>query len=93
MQQALSFVRQARDGAAANDLIPRNPCDGVKAPTAQPKTDDIPTAEEAEAIIAAAAEDRIGALAYLALRCGMRSGELRACGGRWATSTATARTW
>jgi integrase len=80
MGQALSLLRQAMAEAVANDIIMRNPCEGVSAPVGKPKTDDIPTPEEAEAIIAASADDRLGVLARLALRYGMRNAEMRGLG-------------
>lgn len=81
MQSALTLLRLACAEAVGNDILVRNPCDGVKAPAEKPKTDDIPTPEESERIIAASEGDRLGLLAYLALRCGMRNAELR--GLRW----------
>jgi integrase len=79
--QALTLLRQAMAEAVASDMLIRNPCDGVKAPTPQAKTDDTPTAEESRALLEAAEEDRLGAMAVLVLKYGLRQGELR--GLRW----------
>jgi integrase len=84
LQQALGLLRQAMAEAVANDLVLRNPCDGVKAPPEKPKVDDIPTPEESDRIIDAAEGDRLAPLPRLALKRGLRNAELR--GLRWSLS-------
>lgn len=79
--QALTLLRQALDFAVSDDMLVKNPCDGVKAPTPKAKTDDTPTEDEAKALLAAAQAERNGAMAHLVLTYGLRQGELR--GARW----------
>jgi integrase len=65
------------------NLIPRNPADAVKAPTASSKEMHPLSASEARRLLNAAreADDRLEALYVLALHTGMRRGELLAL--RW----------
>lgn len=66
------------------NLIPRNPADGVKAPTPVPKEMRPLSAPEARRLLEAARDDRIEAFYVLALHSGMRRGELIEDGKRLA---------
>ena len=76
-QTTLATLRQALRWAVAADLIPRNPAEHVSGPRqATAKIDDTLTAAEAHAVLEAAEGDDLEALVWLALRYGMRLGEL-----------------
>lgn len=73
----LDTLRQALRWAVAADLIVRNPAEHVTNPrTPVAKIDDTLTAEEAKAVLAAAEGDELEALVWLALKYGLRLGEL-----------------
>lgn len=73
----LETFRTALRWAQSADMIARNPAEHVsiaRAPTA--KVDDALTAEEAAAVLEAAQGDELEALVWLAVKYGMRLGEL-----------------
>ncbi len=73
----LETFRTALRWAQSADMIARNPAEHVsiaRAPTA--KVDDALTAEEAAAVLKAAEGDELEALVWLAVKYGMRLGEL-----------------
>jgi integrase len=72
----LTRLRQALRFAYEDGAIVRNVAEGVTAPAYEPKTDDTPTVEESEAILAAAEGDRLQLLAWLNLKYGNRQAEL-----------------
>jgi integrase len=79
----LATLRQALRWAVGADLIVRNPAEHVTVKRSAVRVDDTLTAEEAKAVLAAAAGDEeFGALWWLALTYGVRIGELMAL--RWA---------
>lgn len=78
----LSTLRQALDWAVGAELIARNPAATVKATkTATARTDDTLTADDAQAVLKAAEGHELYALVWLALKYGLRIGELLAL--RW----------
>jgi integrase len=73
----LETLRQALRWAVAADLIARNPAEHVTNPrTPIAKVDDTLTGEEAKAVLVAAEGDELEALVWLALKYGLRLGEL-----------------
>lgn len=81
-QYARAVLRRALRWAEQNGLVIRNVAALVDGPKkGGTKLDDALDAAGAEAVIAAAAPHRLGALAVLALRLGLRKGELLAL--RW----------
>jgi integrase len=79
----LATLRQALRWAVGADMIVRSPAEYVKGPKLSPvKVDDTLLAEEAKAVLAAAATDvELGAFWWLAVAYGLRIGELMAM--RW----------
>lgn len=76
-QTTLATLRQALRWAVAAGLIARNPAEHVSGPrTTAAKVDDALTADEAAAVLSAAAGDDLEALVWLALKYGLRLGEL-----------------
>lgn len=69
-------LSQALEQAVRWNLLPRNPCAGVTPPRPVANEMAVWTAEEANALLAATAEDPMHALFVLALSTGMRQGEL-----------------
>ncbi len=76
VQKMHHVVHKVLDQALKWNLIPRNPSDGVKAPTPMPKEMHPLSAQKARQLLAAARGDRFEALYVLAVHTGMRSGEL-----------------
>lgn len=74
--QARTVLRRALAHAQRTDLVTRNAAALAEPPKANGLPRDALTAEEAAAVLAAAAGHRLEALAVLALRLGMRRGEL-----------------
>lgn len=73
----LATLRQALRWAVSADLIARNPAEHVSGPrTTTAKVDDALTADEAAAVLSAAAGDEMEGLVWLALKYGLRLGEL-----------------
>lgn len=75
-QQARTVLRRALAYAQRTDLIPRNAAALAEAPRATAAPRDALTSAEATAVLTAANGDRLEALAVLALRLGLRRGEL-----------------
>jgi integrase len=72
-----TVLHKALDQAVNWHLIPRNVCDGVKAPRAVPKEEmRTLSPEETRHFLEAARGDRLEALYVLAVTTGMRQGEL-----------------
>jgi integrase len=69
-------LHKALDQAVKWTLIPRNPADAVKAPSASSKEMHPLSADEARQLLEAAHGDRLEALYVLAVHTGMRRGEL-----------------
>lgn len=81
-QVTLSALRRAIEWGVP-DYFPTNPARGVRGPRqVTAKIDDALTADESRAVLTAAVGDRYYALYYLALKYGLRIGEL--LGLRWA---------
>lgn len=78
---ARTVLVSALSYAERTGLVTRNVAKLAHGPRLGPRKDDTFTADEADRIIAAAAEDRWHALVVLALRLGLRQGELLAL--RW----------
>lgn len=76
--QARTVLRRALAYAQRTDLVSRNAAALSEAPRATRRPSDALTADEAGKVLDAAAGHRLEALAVLALRLGMRQGELRA---------------
>ncbi|MGH3085720.1 MAG: site-specific integrase [Rubrobacteraceae bacterium] len=76
VQKMHQVLHKAFEQAVKWNLIPRNPADGVKAPTPVPKEMRPLPAPEAHGLLEAARDDRFEAFYVLALRTRMRSGEL-----------------
>jgi integrase len=86
---ALTVLRRALGSAVRSEIVPRNVAalvDGPKLP--RPRKDAL-TADEARLVLAQAAGDRWEALAVLALKLGLRQGELLAL--KWADVDLEAR--
>ncbi|MGW1012723.1 tyrosine-type recombinase/integrase [Streptomyces termitum] len=89
-----SVLKSALEHAVREDELPRNVARNVKTTTHQPRRFRPLTAAEARQLLDAARTDRLNALYELALRTGLRKGEL--LGLRWedldlATGTASIR--
>jgi integrase len=76
--QARTVLRRALGHAQRTELVTRNPAALAVAPRLTRGTSDALTADEAAMVLSAASGDRLEALAVLALRLGMRRGELLA---------------
>ncbi|WP_240432594.1 site-specific integrase [Rubrobacter indicoceani] len=76
VQKIHHVLHKALSQAVRWDLIPRNPADGVKAPTPSTKEMRPLSGEEARRLLETAAGDRLEALYVLAVHTGMRRGEL-----------------
>jgi integrase len=76
VQKIHHVIHKALAQAVRWDLIPRNPADAVKAPTASTKEMRPLSADEAKRLLEAAKGDRLEALYVLAVHTGMRRGEL-----------------
>lgn len=76
VQKIHHVLHKALSQAVRWDLIPRNPADGVKAPTSSTKEMRPLSGEEARRLLETAAGDRLEALYVLAVHTGMRRGEL-----------------
>lgn len=76
VQKIHHVLHKALSQAVRWDLIPRNPADGVKAPTPSTKEMRPLSADEARWLLEAASGDRLEALYVLAVHTGMRRGEL-----------------
>src|SRR5215217_4048616 len=76
VQKVHHVLHKALAQAVKWNLIPRNPADGVKAPTPTPKEMRPLSAKEAWQLFEAAQDDRLEALYVLAVHTGMRRGEL-----------------
>lgn len=73
----LATLRQALRWAVAAGLIARNPAEHVSGPrTTTARVDDALTADEADRVLSEAAGDDLEALVWLALKYGLRLGEL-----------------
>jgi len=81
-QVAHQVLGMALRAAVRQGVITSNPADRVTAPAPRRKALETVTAAEARKLLAAAAEDRYGALWTLALTSGARQGEILAL--RWA---------
>lgn len=81
IKTTLTMLRQAFTWAIP-DLVSHNPAVGVKGPKATKTIDDTLTYDETLSVLAAAQGDRYEALYWLALKYGLRIGELT--GLRWA---------
>jgi integrase len=76
VQKIHHVIHKALSQAVRWDLIPRNPADAVKAPTASTKEMNPLAAPEARRLLEAASGDRLEAFYVLAVHTGMRRGEL-----------------
>lgn len=76
--QARTVLRRALAYGQRTDLVSRNAAALAEPPRATRRPSDALTADEADKVLAAASGHRLEALAVLALRLGMRQGELRA---------------
>ncbi|MER8114772.1 site-specific integrase [Streptomyces sp. NPDC094031] len=76
-----SVLKSALEHAVREEEIPRNVARNVRTGTPRPRRFNPLTAEEARQFLAAAQEHRLAALFELALRTGLRKGEL--LGLRW----------
>src|SRR5215212_5483682 len=76
VQKMHHVAHKALDQAVKWNLIPRNPADSVKTPTASTKEMHPLSAPEARRLLDAASGDRLEALYVLAIHTGMRRGEL-----------------
>ncbi len=76
VQKIHHIVHKALDQAVKWDLIPRNPADGVKAPTPSSKEMRPLSADETRKLLGAAKGNRLEALYVVAVHTGMRRGEL-----------------
>jgi integrase len=76
VQKIHHVLHKALSQAVRWNLIPRNPTDGVKAPTPSTKEMRPLSADEARLLLGAAKDNRLEALYVLALHTGMRRGEL-----------------
>lgn len=74
-------LHRALERAVKWRQLPANPLDGVDLPRRDPREMRALTAEQAHAVLSAAAQDGLGALWVLMLTTGMRQGELLAL--RW----------
>lgn len=76
-------LRKSLAQAVSNGLIPRNITDGVKPPRISASSEEIKSLDSdgSEAFLEAAQGERLEALYLVALRCGLREGELLAL--RW----------
>lgn len=81
VRMARTVLVSALNYAERTGLVTRNVAKLAPGPRLGPRTDEAFTAAEADAIVAAAAEDRWLGLVVLALRLGLRQGELLAL--RW----------
>ncbi len=82
LQYARATLRRALRDAERWGLVSRNVATLIDPPsTPKAKTDDWPTAEEMRALIAGAADDRLGPLVTLVAALGLRKGEV--LGLRW----------
>ena len=74
------LLRKALDQAVADNLIPRNPVAGVKAPQVRGEEIRPLSCDQARIFLRTAAEtgNRLEALYALAIQCGLRQGELLA---------------
>jgi integrase len=79
--KAFELMRRTLNRAVDRDVIAKNPCDKVTSPKAPKSEMKTWTAEQANIYLAAARSDRLYALYVLALRLGLRQGEL--FGLRW----------
>jgi integrase len=71
-----SVLKSALEHAVREDDLPRNVARNVKTPTPRPRRFKPFTANEARQFLHAASDDRLHALYELALRTGLRKGEL-----------------
>ncbi|MFJ9079448.1 tyrosine-type recombinase/integrase [Streptomyces sp. NPDC102278] len=76
-----AVLKSALEHAVREDELPRNVARNVKTPTPRPRRFQPLTAAEARQFLQAASGDRLNALYELALRTGLRKGEL--LGLRW----------
>lgn len=76
VQNHHAVLHRALNVAVKQRLLPWNPAASVELPRADPDTGDPLTLDEARALMAATATDRLGPLWRLALVTGMRQGEL-----------------
>jgi integrase len=76
VQKIHHVLHKALSQAVRWTLIPRNPADAVKAPSASTKVMHPLSAPEARRLLEAARGDRLEALYVLAVHTGMRRGEL-----------------
>ena len=77
VQKIHHILHKALSQAVKWNLIPRNPADAVKAPTASSTKETHPlSASEARRLLERARDDRLEALYVLAFHTGMRRGEL-----------------
>lgn len=77
-RQALGELRRCLDAAVRANIITRNPCTGVKLPTAQPGEPHPLTREEVGALVEAMPTERDRVLVLVAAYGGLRWGELAA---------------
>jgi integrase len=76
VNQALKVLRQALRYAVGARMIDHNPAEHVRSVPAAGGADVAMTADEAKAVLAAASDDPLAALWWLALKYGLRIGEL-----------------
>jgi integrase len=76
-----TVLRKALQQSVHDNILPRNVCDGVRAPRRIKKEMRPLSPTQAKALLAAAREDRLEALYVLAVTSGLREGEL--LGLRW----------
>jgi integrase len=81
VQRVRTCLHGALKDAVRKDLLARNPCELVKAPTSPRREMTTWSPEQARTFLTAAADDRLYALFVLALSTGMRQSEL--FGLRW----------
>jgi integrase len=93
IRNAFALLRAALNAAVVQNLIPKNPCQGVEIP--RPDDDEVEPLNpdqvaqlldlvdtfEASKATGAARPHRLAALYHVAIRCGLRQSEL--CGLRW----------
>jgi integrase len=82
VQKIHHVVHKALSQAVRWNLMPRNPADNLKAPTASTKEMNPLSAHEARTLLDTASGDHLEALYVLAVHTGMRRGEL--LGLKWA---------
>jgi integrase len=75
-QMAYALLKRASAWAVTIRLMPHNPCDGIKRPSARRELIQPFSREEVSQLLEATRKDRLHALFVLAVTTGMRQGEL-----------------